>query len=153
MSKRNGHTSPTDCQEKEEIALEELVDLLEACAKMSVFLFLWCNLYFSIKRSRQHEQERERLLRAEAEAHEARLRALRYQLNPHFLFNSMNAVSTLIAEGSGPAATKALSQIAEFLRAMLDDEVETEVPLSQEMALTERYLLRSNKPVSKDAFG
>jgi hypothetical protein len=122
------------------VAPLELVDLLEACAKMSVLLFLWCNLYFSIKRSRQHEQERERLLRAEAEAHEAQLRALRYQLNPHFLFNSMNAVSTLVAEGNGPAATKALSQIAEFLRAILDDEVAAEVPLSQEMALTERYL-------------
>jgi two-component system LytT family sensor kinase len=122
------------------VAQIELVDLLEACAKTSVLLFLWCNLYFSIKRSRQHEQERERLLRAEAEAHEARLRALRYQLNPHFLFNSMNAVSTLVAEGNGPAATKALSQIAEFLRAILDGEVAAEVPLSQEMALTERYL-------------
>jgi two-component system LytT family sensor kinase len=123
------------------VAQLELVDLLEACAKMSVLLFLWCNLYFSIKRSQQHEQERERLLRAEAEAHEAQLRALRYQLNPHFLFNSMNAVSTLVAEGNGPAATRALSQIAEFLRAILDDEVVTEVPLSQEMALTERYLV------------
>jgi hypothetical protein len=122
------------------VAQLELVDLLEACAKMSVLLFLWCNLYISIKRSRQHEQEGQQLLRAEAEAHQARLRALRYQLNPHFLFNSMNAVSTLVAEGKGPAATKALSQIAEFLRAILDGEVITEVPLSQEMGLTERYL-------------
>jgi two-component system LytT family sensor kinase len=122
------------------VAKIELVDLLEACAKMSILLFLWCNLYFSIKRSKQQEQERERLLRAEAEAHEAHLRALRYQLNPHFLFNSLNAVSTLVAEGNGPAATRALSQIAEFLRAILDGEVVTEAPLSQEMALTERYL-------------
>jgi two-component system LytT family sensor kinase len=122
------------------VAQLELVDLLEACAKMSVLLFLWCNLYFSIKRSRQQEQERERLLRAEGEVHQARLRALRYQLNPHFLFNSMNAVSTLVAEGNGPCATKALSQIAEFLRAALDDEAVAEVPLLHEIGLTERYL-------------
>jgi two-component system, LytTR family, sensor kinase len=142
------------------VAQLELVDLLEACVKMSVLLFLWCNLYFSIKRSQQHEQERERLLRAEAEAHEAQLRALRYQLNPHLLFNSMNAVSTLVAEGNGLAATKALSQIAEFLRAILDGEVAKEVPLSQEIALTERYLaieqtrlegrLRVNLAISPD---
>jgi hypothetical protein len=45
----------------------EPVELLEACAKTSVLLFLWCNLYFSIKQSQTHSQKRERLLRAEAE--------------------------------------------------------------------------------------
>jgi two-component system, LytTR family, sensor kinase len=122
------------------VAKIELVDMLEACAKMSVILFLWCNLYFSIKRSQEQEQERERLLRAEAEANEAQLRALRYQLNPHFLFNSMNAVSTLVAEGNGLAATKMLAQIATFLRAALDGQAVPELPLSQELVLTERYL-------------
>ena len=122
------------------VAKLELVDVLEACVKMSVLLFLWCNLYFGIKRSQQHERERERRLLAEAEAHEAQLCALRYQLNPHFLFNSMNAVSTLVAEGDGPAATKMLAQIAEFLRAALDGQAVPELPLSQELILTQRYL-------------
>ena len=122
------------------VAKVELVDMLEACAKMSVLLFLWCNLYFSIKRSRQQEQEHARLLRAEGQAHEARLRALRYQLNPHFLFNSMNAVSTLVAEGNGRAAIKMLAEIAAFLRAALDRQAVPELPLSQELLLTERYL-------------
>ena len=45
----------------------EPVELLEACAKTSVLLFLWCNLYFSIKQSQRHSQERERLLPAAAE--------------------------------------------------------------------------------------
>jgi hypothetical protein len=122
------------------VAKVEPVEMLEACAKMAVILFLWWNLYFSIKRSQQQEQERERLLRAEAEANEAQLRALRYQLNPHFLFNSMNAVSTLVAEGNGLAATKMLAQIAAFLRAALDGQTVPELPLSQELVLTERYL-------------
>jgi two-component system LytT family sensor kinase len=121
-------------------AKPELIELLEACAKASILLFLWCNLYFSIKQSQRRAQERERLLRAEAEAHQSRLRALRYQLNPHFLFNSMNAVSTLIDEGKAAAATKMLAQIAEFLRITLDTEVFTEVPLAREMLLTKRYL-------------
>jgi two-component system LytT family sensor kinase len=118
----------------------ELVDLLEAYVKISVLLFLWCNLYFGIKRSQQHEQERERRLLAEEEARDAQLRALRYQLNPHFLFNSMNAVSTLVAEGNGLAATKMLAQIAEFLRAALDGQAVPELPLYQELAFTQRYL-------------
>jgi len=122
------------------VAKLELVDVLEACAKMSVLLFLWSNLYFSIKRSQQQEQERASLLRAEAQAHEAQLRALRYQLNPHFLFNSMNAVSTLVAEGDGLAATRMLAEIAAFLRATLDGQAVHELPLSQELVLTKRYL-------------
>ena len=45
----------------------DLVELLEACAKTSVLLFLWCNLYFSIKQLQRHAQERERLLPAKVE--------------------------------------------------------------------------------------
>jgi two-component system, LytTR family, sensor kinase len=116
------------------------IELLEAVVNMSVLLFLWCNLYFSIKESLRRREERERLLRAEAEATEAHLRALRYQLNPHFLFNSMNAVSSLVAEGNAAAATKMLAHIAEFLRATLDGDVVAEGPLSQEMLVAQRYL-------------
>jgi hypothetical protein len=71
---------------------------------------------------------------------EARLSALRYQLNPHFLFNSLNAVSTLVLDDNAPAATRMLAQIGELLRASLDSEVMPEVALSQEIAFTERYL-------------
>src|SRR4030095_8396426 len=80
------------------------------------------------------------MLRAEAEAREARLSALRYQLNPHFLFNSLNAVSTLVLEGNAPAATLMLAQIGELLRTTLDSEALPEVPLSLEIAATQRYL-------------
>jgi two-component system sensor histidine kinase AlgZ len=61
-------------------------------------------------------------------------------LNPHFLFNSLNAVSTLVLDGNAPAATRMLAQIGELLRTSLDNEVMTEVTLSQEMAFTQRYL-------------
>lgn len=103
-------------------------------------LFMWCSLYFSIKQWLQSTQEKERLLRAESEVREARLLALRYQLNPHFLFNSLNAVSTLILDGNAPAATRMLAQIGDLLRTSLDSEVTAEVTLSQELAFTEGYL-------------
>lgn len=77
-------------------------DLLVNVLQFSVVLFLWCTLYFSIKQWRQSARERERLLIAEREARDARLSALRYQLNPHFLFNSLNAVSTLVLKGDAP---------------------------------------------------
>jgi two-component system LytT family sensor kinase len=103
-------------------------------------LFMWCSLYFSVKQWQQSSKERERLLRAESEVREARLLALRYQLNPHFLFNSLNAVSSLVVVGNAPAATRMLAQIGDLLRASLDSEVKAEVPLSREIALTEGYL-------------
>ena len=103
-------------------------------------LFMWCSLYFSIKQWQQSSMERERLLRAESEVREARLLALRYQLNPHFLFNSLNAVSTLVLDGNAPAATRMLAQIGDLLRTSLDSEVTAEVTLSQELAFTEGYL-------------
>ena len=107
----------------------------------SVFmLFMWCSLYFSIKQWQQSSMEKERLLRAESEVREARLLALRYQLNPHFLFNSLNAVSTLVLDGNALAATRMLAQIGDLLRTSLDSEVTAEVTLSQELAFTEGYL-------------
>ena len=103
-------------------------------------LFMWCSLYFSIKQWQQSSQEKERLLRAESEVREARLLALRYQLNPHFLFNSLNAVSTLVLDGNAPAATRMLAQIGDLLRSSLDSDVTAEVALAQELVFTERYL-------------
>ena len=106
----------------------------------SVVFFLWCTLYFSTKHWQQSARERERLVRAESEAREARLSALRYQLNPHFLFNSLNAVSTLVLEGNAPAATRMLARIGELLRTTLDNDASPEIPLSQEIAFIEQYL-------------
>ena len=56
-------------------------------------LFMWCSLYFSIKQWQESSEEKERLLRAESEVREARLLALRCQLNPHFLFNWLEKCS------------------------------------------------------------
>jgi two-component system LytT family sensor kinase len=103
-------------------------------------LFIWCSSYSSIKQWQKSNEEKERLLRAESELREARLLALRYQLNPHFLFNSLNAVSMLILDENASAARRMLAQIGDLLRTSLASEVTTEVALSQELAFTEGYL-------------
>jgi two-component system, LytTR family, sensor kinase len=102
------------------------VDWLETAVQASFVLFVWSSLYFSLKLWQQSVQERER--------------ALRYQLNPHFLFNSLNAASTLVLDGDAPSASRMLSQIAEFLRMIFDSDAEPETPLSRELAYTEQYL-------------
>lgn len=115
-------------------------DFVQTWLQSAVVLFLWCSLYFSIKHWQCSARERERLLRAESEARDARLSALRYQLNPHFLFNSLNAVSTLVLDGNAPAATEMLAQIADLLRTTLDSRSVPETPLAHEIALAEQYL-------------
>jgi two-component sensor histidine kinase len=116
------------------------IDLLVNVLQFSVVLFLWCTLYFSIKQWQKSSRERERLLAAEAEAREARLSALRYQLNPHFLFNSLNAASTLVLKGEATQATRMLSQIASLLRASLDSPLASEIRVSEELDFAKKYL-------------
>jgi two-component system, LytTR family, sensor kinase len=70
---------------------------------------------------------------------EARLAALRAQLNPHFLFNTLNAISTLALKGDQPAVTETLGRLSGLLRAALDEHTE-EISLTREMAFLEDYV-------------
>ena len=108
--------------------------------QFSVVLFLWCTLYFGIKQWQWVIQEKDRLQRVESEARDAHLSALRYQLNPHFLFNSLNAVSTLVLRGDAEGATQMLSQISSLLRVSLEGPVVSGIPLSQELDFAKKYL-------------
>ena len=124
------------------IGWAELVqnDLARNSIRSAILLLFWCNLYFNIKQWRRMAQEREHRLRSETDAREARLNALRYQLNPHFLFNSLSALSTLVLEGDISGANQMIEQISSLLCTTLQKELRLEVPLSEELAFTEQYL-------------
>ena len=78
--------------------------------------------------------------RAEAAASAASLAALRYQLNPHFLFNTLNAISSLIVTRDYDAADAMLAKLSEFLRATLSSEPDALLPLEDELATLQHYL-------------
>lgn len=99
-----------------------------------------CAIHAVVAYAVQLRRERERLAQARALARDAELTALRYQLQPHFLFNTLNAVSALIGEGQAGQAQRMLARLSEFLRATLDGERGHEVSLAEELALTEAYL-------------
>jgi two-component system sensor histidine kinase AlgZ len=81
-----------------------------------------------------------RLAQARAAARDAELRALRYQVNPHFLFNTLNAVSALVSDGANLEANRMLARVGDFLRATLAHDGAHEHALADELALTDAYL-------------
>jgi sensor histidine kinase YesM len=76
----------------------------------------------------------------EAQLSEARLGALRMQLNPHFLFNSLNAITVLVRDGANIAASRMLELLSELLRQVLRSEPGHETTLSEELNFIGRYL-------------
>lgn len=107
----------------------------------SYFLMLgWSGLYFALKYYRLLQQEMARSIRAESLAHESQLRMLRYQLNPHFLFNTLNAISTLILEKRNEDANNMLGKLSHFLRYSLDKDPMQRVDLEHEINTMKLYL-------------
>ena len=94
--------------------------------------------YFLLTVESARSAER-RVLESQVTAREAELRALRAQLNPHFLFNSLNSISALT--GSDPeGARRMCQQLGEFLRVSLSLGARERVALAEELALAEHYL-------------
>jgi two-component system, LytTR family, sensor kinase len=99
----------------------------------------WSALYFGIKYWRQWQFEHERTLQAEALANHAQLDMLRYQLNPHFLFNALNSIRASIDEDS-QRAKRMVTEFSEFLRYSLLNDNSALVDLRQEIEAIKNYL-------------
>jgi two-component system sensor histidine kinase AlgZ len=80
------------------------------------------------------------LAQAQAAARDAELRALRLQVNPHFLFNSLNAISALVSSQANREANRMLGCVSDFLRSTLAHDGRHEHSLAEELALLDAYL-------------
>ncbi len=103
-------------------------------------LFAWTAIYFGYHYYQGFQQEKERALKAIAMAHQAQLMMLRYQLNPHFLFNTLNAISTLVLEKATDDANAMLTKLSAFLRSSLVNQPTQKVSLEQELYTLQLYL-------------
>ena len=100
------------------------------------FLLGIAHLVLYYRRYREREQAAEQLARSLTEA---RLQSLKMQLQPHFLFNTLNAISALIPADAKPAR-RMLARLGDLLRASLDHEATQEVTLREELAFLQPYL-------------
>jgi len=89
----------------------------------------------------QESAARERqALRSDLSARRAQLETLRYQLNPHFLFNTLNTISNIVMDGQANEAEKAILRLSKFLRRSIDADPVTLIPLADELENVEDYL-------------
>lgn len=108
-------------------------------AKLYIILS-WSGLYFVIKYYQMLQDEKQKALTAVSMAHQSQLKMLRYQLNPHFLFNTLNAISTLILIEENKSANKMMSRLSDFLRFSLDNEPIKRITLAREIEVLMLYL-------------
>jgi two-component system, LytTR family, sensor kinase len=106
----------------------------------TALLVAWGLLYLAIKAWMDLELARERAVRAELAAQTARLSALQSQMQPHFIFNSLNAISTLVGDGRNPEARAALSLLGDFLRKTMTMRDTPEITVAEEMEFLRLYL-------------
>lgn len=105
-----------------------------------IMVVCWSGLYFGIKNFQMLQKEKQNALKASTMAHQAHLKMLRYQLNPHFLFNTLNAISTLILVKDNKTAEAMVSRLSDFLRYSLDKDPIKKIPLKHEIQALELYL-------------
>ncbi len=105
-----------------------------------IMVMCWTGLYFGIKNFQMLQKEKQNALKASTMAHQAHLKMLRYQLNPHFLFNTLNAISTLILIQDNKTAEAMVSRLSDFLRYSLDKDPIKKVSLKNEIQALELYL-------------
>lgn len=103
-------------------------------------LAAWSALYYAINFYLQIEEQNDQLIRLENQATQAQLAMLRYQLNPHFLFNTLNSISTLVLLQQTEPANAMLSRLSAFLRYTLVNEPAGRVTVAQEVETLKLYL-------------
>lgn len=101
-------------------------------------LVAWSGFYYIINLWYEWNSEKQRAEKADLLAHKAQLQMLRYQLNPHFLFNSLNTIKALVEEDK-QKAKEVITELSEFLRYTLISKNFSNVPLKNELEAIKHY--------------
>lgn len=107
---------------------------------IDVWVFLaWGGLYLGMDYYGRFQEQKLRAMEASALAQQAQLKMLRYQLNPHFMFNTLNALSALVLTRKNERAERMILGLSKFLRFSLDSDPLMKVPLHRELEVMQLY--------------
>lgn len=121
--------------------VEKPADLIAENALGWYFFFLsWSVFYLALSYAGAVRASERETARLRAAAQTAELRALRYQVNPHFLFNTLNSISSLVMSGKREDAEAMILNLSTFFRTSLASEPTDDVPLADEIAVQKLYL-------------
>lgn len=115
-------------------------DLLVATFVHYLALAGWGGIYLAFSHARATQAEMARSRQLDRSTRESESRALRYQLNPHFVFNALNSVSSLIIDRKNSQAEQLVEDLADFMRVVLKEGSEQMIGLEQEIEQQVRYL-------------
>ena len=104
------------------------------------FMLAWAALYLALRYSHEVKVSERRARASESLAHAAQLRALQNQISPHFMFNTLNAISALMLDGRGGEAEAMLRRLSDFLRATLSLDALADISLADELRIQKMYL-------------
>ncbi len=114
--------------------------ILDEALTRYFILVSWGALYLALSHSQDVQRMMAHSRQLERVNRESELRALRYQLNPHFVFNALNSVSSLIIDRKNEQAEKLVDDLADYMRAVLTGGTEDMIAVEQEIAQQVRYL-------------
>ena len=116
------------------------IEIVEVAISRYFFLITWTALYLALSFAHTGRNAERRAAAFERAAQLSELRALRYQLNPHFLFNTLNSLSALVMTGRRDEAESMILNLATFYRSSLTSDPSGDVPLADEIAVQRLYL-------------
>ena len=114
--------------------------ILDQAFSWYFFIVAWAVLYIALSYAARVRTAERATARFQAEAQTAQLRALRYQINPHFLFNTLNSLSTLVMRQSGDEAERMIINLSNFFRTSLTADPTEDVSLADEVKMQRLYL-------------
>lgn len=115
-------------------------NVAEIATSRYFFLAAWAALYLAISYAAETREAERRVAGFAQAAQEAEIRALRYQVNPHFLFNTLNSLSSLVMTGRANEAESMIMNLSTFYRTSLSGDPQDDVQLAEEVRLQRLYL-------------
>ena len=125
---------------KQQLGLSFWQEIADISVTHYFFLIAWGSLYVAIGYAREVREAERKTSRFAQAAQDAELRSLRYQVNPHFLFNTLNSLSSLVMTGKPNEAEKMIQNLSNFYRTSLSSDPLEDVTLEEEVELQRLYL-------------